>query len=174
MLQEIRIIPVVVIEKAECQETGKKKRREQTWCIPKSEGEGKKYYGDAENLESTWREAVCAGRNLTLCYHMVKAKFRLWMPPSKLVFLLQRPFGSKGNFTSNKKASRLCFLLACPVSLPPPALCKVMTKKKKKKRVPDGEYSQVAVWPLCFPPASLRSPTVTTGLCSTPDARFCL
>lgn len=108
-----------------------KKRQEQTWCIPKSEEEGKKYCGDAENLESTWREAVCAGRNLTLRYHMVKAKFRLWMPPSKLVFLLQRPFGSKGNFTSNKKASRLCFLLACPVSLPPPALCKVMTKKKK-------------------------------------------
>lgn len=100
------------------------------WCIPKPKGEGKKHCREAENLESTWREAVCAGRNLTLCYHMVKAKFRLWMPPSKLVFLLQRPFGSKGNFTSNKKASRLCFLLACSISFPPPAFCTVSLWQK--------------------------------------------
>lgn len=174
MLQEIRIIPVVVIEKAECQETGKKNGENKRDVSQNLRERGR-------NTTETLRTWKALGGKLSVpaeTWHCATIWLKLnsgyGCHPASWYFCFKDLLAAKEILLAIKRPVVFASFLLARFPFHHLLCAKLWQKKKKKKRVPDGEYSQVAVWPLCFPPASLRSPTVTTGLCSTPDARFCL
>lgn len=156
MLKEIKIILVLVIRRVECRETKKKKKT----CRSKrdvSQNLRERGRNSAEMLR-TWKALGGKPYAPAETWHCATIWLKLnsgcGCHPASWYFCFKDLLAVKEILLAIKKTSLFCFLLACPVSFPPPAFCKVSLGQKGCL----GRNIPKELWGHCASPQHFTNP----------------